>query len=59
VLIRELPHGFPAVAILALPGRLLDKLIGPVFDRIANTLVEAFVTRANQVYGTKTANSDR
>ena len=32
-------------------GRLLDKLIGPVFHHIADTLVEAFVKRAGQVYG--------
>ena len=27
------------------------RLAGPVFDRIANTLVDAFVCRAEQVYG--------
>jgi ribosome-associated toxin RatA of RatAB toxin-antitoxin module len=32
-------------------GRLLDKLISPVFDHIAGTLMEAFVKRANQIYG--------
>ncbi|MDR2626188.1 MAG: type II toxin-antitoxin system RatA family toxin [Zoogloeaceae bacterium] len=32
-------------------GRLLEKVIGPVFNRIANTFVEAFVKRADQVYG--------
>ncbi len=32
-------------------GRLLDRLISPVFHHIANTLVEAFVKRAGQVYG--------
>jgi ribosome-associated toxin RatA of RatAB toxin-antitoxin module len=31
-------------------GRILEKLVGPVFQRIADTLVEAFVTRAGQVY---------
>ncbi|MCX7241083.1 MAG: type II toxin-antitoxin system RatA family toxin [Burkholderiales bacterium] len=29
----------------------LAKLVGPVFDRIAATMVEAFVKRAQQVYG--------
>lgn len=31
-------------------NRLLDKALGPVFNRIANTFVESFVKRANQVY---------
>jgi len=34
-------------------GRLLGRLVGPVFQHIANTLVEAFVMRAGQVYGSK------
>ena len=29
----------------------LGKLVGPVFDRIASSMVEAFVKRATQVYG--------
>jgi ribosome-associated toxin RatA of RatAB toxin-antitoxin module len=29
----------------------LESLISPVFDRIANTFVDAFVKRAEQVYG--------
>lgn len=29
----------------------LGKLIGPVFDKIASSMVEAFVKRAEQVYG--------
>ncbi len=29
----------------------LEMLISPVFDRIANTFVDAFVKRAEQVYG--------
>lgn len=29
----------------------LQTLVGPVFDRIANTLVDAFVKRAEQVHG--------
>ncbi|HXF65531.1 MAG TPA: type II toxin-antitoxin system RatA family toxin [Burkholderiales bacterium] len=35
-------------------SRLLEKLVGPVFNHIANTLVEAFVRRAEQVYGRET-----
>lgn len=31
---------------------VLGKLVGPVFDRIAANLVDAFVQRAEQVYGT-------
>lgn len=30
---------------------MLGKLIGPVFDKIASSMVEAFVKRATQVYG--------
>ena len=30
---------------------VMAKLAGPVFDRIANTLVDAFVARADQVHG--------
>ena len=30
---------------------LLAKLVGPVFDKIAGSLVDAFVKRAEQVYG--------
>jgi ribosome-associated toxin RatA of RatAB toxin-antitoxin module len=30
---------------------MLGKLIGPVFDKIAASLVDAFVKRAQQVYG--------
>jgi len=29
----------------------LDSLVSPVFDRIANTFVDSFVKRAEQVYG--------
>ena len=39
----SLHYGFDSVA--------LSALVGPVFDKIANTLVEAFVRRAQQVYG--------
>ena len=31
-------------------GRILEKLVGPVFNHIANTLVDAFAKRADQVY---------
>ena len=31
--------------------RLFEKIIGPVFSRIADTFVEAFVRRAANVYG--------
>jgi ribosome-associated toxin RatA of RatAB toxin-antitoxin module len=32
-------------------NRALAALVGPVFDKIAGSLVEAFVKRATQVYG--------
>ncbi|GAB1385665.1 type II toxin-antitoxin system RatA family toxin [Melaminivora sp.] len=32
-------------------SRTLATLVGPVFDRIAASLVEAFIQRAEQVYG--------
>ena len=31
-------------------GRILEKLVGPVFQHITDTLVEAFVARAAQIY---------
>ena len=31
-------------------SRLLEKIVGPVFNHIANTLVDAFVKRAKKVY---------
>ena len=34
-----------------LSGRLVDKIAGPVFNHIANTLVEVFVKRAVSLYG--------
>lgn len=40
-------------------GRLLDRLIGPVFHHIAGTLVEAFVKRAGQIYGNRAVTSGR
>ncbi|HEY0201418.1 MAG TPA: type II toxin-antitoxin system RatA family toxin [Burkholderiaceae bacterium] len=39
----DLQYGFSNAALVA--------LVGPVFDRIAGSLVEAFVQRAEQVYG--------
>lgn len=39
----ELHYGFKSSALAA--------LVGPVFDRIAGSLVDAFVKRAEQVYG--------
>lgn len=39
----ELHYGFQNLA--------LSGLVGPVFDRIAGSLVDAFVKRAEQVYG--------
>lgn len=35
----------------AFSSRPLEAVVGPVFDRIANTFVDAFVQRAEQVYG--------
>jgi len=32
-------------------SRLLGKLVGPVFSHIANTIVDSFIRRAEQVYG--------
>ncbi len=37
----------------AFAGSSLDFAIGPVFDRIANTFVDAFVERAAAVYGAR------
>lgn len=34
-------------------GRVLDRLVSPVFHHIASTLVDAFVRRADHVYGNK------
>ena len=31
-------------------NRLLEKAVGPVFNHIANTFVDSFVKRAQQVY---------
>ena len=32
-------------------NRILDKIVGPVFKHIANTFVDAFMQRAEQLYG--------
>ena len=32
---------------------LLEKLVGPVFGFIANSMVDAFVKRAQQLYGNR------
>jgi ribosome-associated toxin RatA of RatAB toxin-antitoxin module len=37
----------------AFAGGALEALISPVFDRIANTLVDSFVKRAEQVHGAR------
>jgi ribosome-associated toxin RatA of RatAB toxin-antitoxin module len=34
-------------------SRALEAVLSPVFDRVANTLVDAFVKRAEQVYGAR------
>ncbi len=35
----------------AFSSRALEAVVSPVFDRVANTLVDSFVGRAEQVYG--------
>jgi ribosome-associated toxin RatA of RatAB toxin-antitoxin module len=32
-------------------GKVLERIVGPVFNHIANTLVDAFIHRAEQLYG--------
>jgi ribosome-associated toxin RatA of RatAB toxin-antitoxin module len=34
-------------------GRMMQMLVGPVFSQIAGSLVDAFVKRAEEVYGNK------
>jgi ribosome-associated toxin RatA of RatAB toxin-antitoxin module len=34
-------------------SRALDLVLSPMFDRVANTLVDSFVRRAEQVYGAR------
>jgi ribosome-associated toxin RatA of RatAB toxin-antitoxin module len=41
----DLRYGFASAA--------LEKVVSPVFDRVANTLVDSFVQRAEQVYGAR------
>jgi ribosome-associated toxin RatA of RatAB toxin-antitoxin module len=36
-------------------SKLFEKIIGPVFSQIANTFVDAFVRRADEVYGASNA----
>lgn len=35
----------------AFANAALERVVSPVFDRVANTLVDSFVRRAEQVYG--------
>ena len=37
----------------AFSSRTLEAVVSPVFDRIANTFVDSFVKRAEQVYGAR------
>lgn len=37
----------------AFSSRAFEALLSPVFDRVANTLVDSFVRRAEQVYGAR------
>lgn len=37
----------------AFSSRALEVVVSPVFDRIANTFVDSFVKRAEQVYGAR------
>ena len=37
----------------AFASRMLDALVSPVFDKIADTFVDSFVRRAGQVYGAR------
>ena len=37
----------------AFSNRALEAVVSPVFDRVANTLVDSFVSRAEQVYGAR------
>ena len=34
-------------------SKLLERLVGPVFGYIANTMVDAFVKRADKIYGAR------
>ena len=37
----------------AFSSRALESVLSPVFDRVANTFVDSFVQRAEQVYGAR------
>jgi ribosome-associated toxin RatA of RatAB toxin-antitoxin module len=37
----------------AFASKPLEAVLSPVFDKVANTLVDRFVQRAEQVYGTR------
>ena len=37
----------------AFSSAALESLVSPIFDRVASTLVDSFVMRAEQVYGTR------
>ncbi len=37
----------------AFASRALESVLSPVFDRVANTFVDSFVQRAEQVYGAR------
>ena len=37
----------------AFSSRALEAVLSPVFDRVANTFVDSFVLRAEQVYGAR------
>jgi ribosome-associated toxin RatA of RatAB toxin-antitoxin module len=37
----------------AFASKALEAVLSPVFDRVANTFVESFVTRAESVYGAR------
>ena len=37
----------------AFSSKALELVVSPVFDRVANTLVDCFVSRAEQVYGAR------
>ena len=37
----------------AFSSRALEAVLSPVFDRVANTFVDSFVQRAEQVYGAR------
>ena len=37
----------------AFASRALEAVVSPVFDRVANTFVDSFVQRAEQVYGAR------